>query len=113
MSHGLVDELSDEDNGGDDARHEADGAHDNVEVWEIHVDAETKGAKEESQDEDPDTDYEVYCDHTHGPETILTLVRRCLWSDSNYPTSRKYAGLINISCKRNSPFGYAGAGAIR
>ena len=48
VSHGLVDELGDEDNGGDDARHEADGAHDNVEVCEIHVDAETKGAKEES-----------------------------------------------------------------
>lgn len=78
VSHGLVDELGDEDDGGDDTRHEADGADNNVEVCEIHVRTGPKEADEESQDEDPDTDYEVNCDHTHGPETILTLVPRCL-----------------------------------
>ena len=78
MSHGLVDEFGNEDDGGDDTRHEADGADNNVEVCEIHVRTGPKEADEESQDEDPDTDYEVNCDHTHGPETILTLVLRCL-----------------------------------
>lgn len=74
MSHGLVDKLGDEDDGSDDACNEADGAHDYVEVCEIHVVAETKGAEKESQDENANTNYEVYCDHAHGPETILTLV---------------------------------------
>ena len=42
MSHGLVDELGDEDDGSDDTGHEADGAHDDVEVCKIHDVAESK-----------------------------------------------------------------------
>ena len=77
MSHGLVDELGDEDDGSDDTGHEADGAHDDVEVCKIHDVAESKEANKESQDENTDTNYEVYCDHPHSPATILTVCRVC------------------------------------
>ena len=42
MSHGLVDELGNEDDGSDDAGHETDGAHYDVEIRKIHVDTEAK-----------------------------------------------------------------------
>ena len=74
MSHGLVDKLGDEDDGGDDAGDEADGAHDDVEIGEAHDDAVAEEAEEDHEDEDADTDHEMYRDHAHGSTAALAGV---------------------------------------
>ena len=77
VRHGLVDELGDEDDGRDDAGHEADRAHDDVEVGECHDCAVAEEAEEEEGEEGADTDYEMDCDHSH--RTILTSVFTALF----------------------------------
>ena len=63
--------------GRDDASHEADRTHDDVEVGECHDCAVAEEAEEEEGEEGADTDYEMDCDHSH--RTILTSVFTALF----------------------------------
>ena len=68
VSHGLVDEFGDKDDGSDDAGDEADGADEDVEVGEAHGGAVGLGEAEETEEddqEDTDTNNQVDSDKTH------------------------------------------------
>ena len=65
MSHGLIDELGDQDNGRDDADHETDGAHDYVEVGEGHDVGDAEEEDEKGENEKTNSDDEMDGDQSH------------------------------------------------
>ena len=65
MSHGLIDKLGDQDNGSHDTDHEADGAHDDVEVSEGHDVGDAEEEDKKGEDEKTDSNDEMYGDQSH------------------------------------------------
>ena len=65
MSHRLVDELGDQDDGGDDTDDETDGADDDVEVGEGHDVGDAEEEDEEGENKKTNTNDEMYGDQSH------------------------------------------------